>query len=105
MLTDRYQREIEYLRISVTDKCNMRCRYCMPEEGVEIKSHQQMLRWEEIHRMVKAFADLGVAKVRITGGEPLVRKGLTDFIAGLGSLGLEEISMHHQWGAPAGNGR
>lgn len=93
MLMDRYQRNIEYLRISVTDKCNMRCRYCMPEEGVEIKSHQQMLRWEEIHRMVKAFADLGVRKVRITGGEPLVRKGLTSFVAGLGSLGLEEISI------------
>jgi len=93
MLLDRQQRKIEYLRISVTDKCNLRCRYCMPEEGVDLKTHQQLLRWEEIHRMVKAFADLGVNKVRITGGEPLVRKGLTDFIAGLAQLGLEEISI------------
>ena len=67
-MIDPFGRSIHYARLSVTDLCNLRCRYCMPEEGVDLKSHQQMLRWEEIHRMVKAFADLGVNKVRITGG-------------------------------------
>ncbi|MDD4753194.1 MAG: GTP 3',8-cyclase MoaA [Desulfitobacteriaceae bacterium] len=93
MLTDRFHRKIEYLRISVTDKCNLRCRYCMPEEGVDIKSHEQLLRWEEIYRMVQAFTKEGISKVRITGGEPLVRKGLLNFIERLNNIGLQDISI------------
>lgn len=93
MLIDKYQRTINYLRISVTDKCNLRCRYCMPETGVEIKSHERILRWEEMLRMVMAFVEEGVDKVRITGGEPLVRKGLLHFIRDLSKLDLKEISI------------
>ncbi|MGI6631148.1 MAG: GTP 3',8-cyclase MoaA [Bacillota bacterium] len=93
MLVDKYQRRINYLRISVTDKCNLRCRYCMPETGVEIKSHDGILRWEELLRMVQAFKDEGVDRVRITGGEPLVRKGLLSFIQDMNMLGFEEISL------------
>jgi len=93
MLIDKYQRRINYLRISVTDKCNLRCRYCMPETGVEAKRHEMILRWEEIHRMVKAFCCYGIDRVRITGGEPLVRKGLLHFIEGLRDLGLNDISL------------
>ena len=93
MLVDKYQRPIYYLRISVTDKCNLRCRYCMPETGVKIKSHDRILRWEELFRMVQAFRDEGVDRVRITGGEPLVRKGLLSFIRDIKGLGLKEISI------------
>ncbi|MBM6723276.1 GTP 3',8-cyclase MoaA [Pseudoflavonifractor phocaeensis] len=69
-------RDIRYLRISVTDRCNLRCRYCMPEEGVEWMDHGSILTYEQIVRLVGLFAALGVEKVRLTGGEPLVRKGL-----------------------------
>ncbi|MGI6064923.1 MAG: GTP 3',8-cyclase MoaA [Bacillota bacterium] len=93
MLIDRFHRKIDYLRISVTDKCNLRCRYCMPEDGVDIKDHEQILRWEEIHRMVRTFTEEGISKVRITGGEPLVRKGLLHFIEKLKELSLQEISI------------
>lgn len=93
MLIDKYQRSINYLRISVTDKCNLRCRYCMPETGVDIKSHDRILRWEELLTMVNAFVEEGVDKVRITGGEPLVRKGLLHFVQDLNKLGLKEISI------------
>lgn len=93
MLTDKFHRKIDYLRISVTDKCNLRCRYCMPEEGVDLKSHQDILRWEEMQRMVQAFARLGIEKIRITGGEPLVRKGLLHFVDGLAPLKLRDISI------------
>jgi len=93
MLIDNYQRSINYLRISVTDKCNLRCRYCMPETGVDIKNHDHILRWEELLTMVSAFVEEGVDKVRITGGEPLVRKGLLQFVQDLSKLGLKEISI------------
>nr|WP_148137896.1 GTP 3',8-cyclase MoaA [Candidatus Formimonas warabiya] len=93
MLMDRYQRKINYLRISVTDKCNLRCRYCLPETGVDLKSHEHILRWEELHRMVKVFVEEGIDRVRITGGEPLVRKGLLHFIEKLSLLNLKEISI------------
>ena len=75
-MKDSYQREIDYLRISLTDLCNLRCRYCMPEEGVEKKRHCEMLTEDEIIAAVRAAASLGVTKVRVTGGEPLVKKNL-----------------------------
>jgi len=75
MLTDSYNRRLDYLRVSVTDKCNLRCVYCMPPGGLEFLSHDEVLRIEEFVRLIGVFARLGVRKVRFTGGEPLVRKG------------------------------
>jgi cyclic pyranopterin phosphate synthase len=79
-LSDSFQRPINYLRISVTDRCNLRCVYCMPEEGVALMSHYDILSYEEIFTVVRAAAELGVNKVRLTGGEPLVRAGLADLV-------------------------
>ena len=75
-MKDHLGREIDYLRISVTDRCNLRCIYCMPAEGVEWKSHNEMLRIEEIARVARIAAEEGIKKVRLTGGEPLVKKGI-----------------------------
>ena len=91
---DNYGRTIDYLRISVTDKCNLRCSYCMPEEGVCKKAHTQMLRNEEMLEIVKVAALEGVKKIRLTGGEPLVRKGIVDLIRGINEVvGIEDICM------------
>lgn len=89
MLLDPFRRKINYLRISVTDRCNLRCRYCMPEEGISIIPHEEILTYEEILRIVRVFAIEGISKVRLTGGEPLVRKGIVDFISRLSQI--EEI--------------
>jgi len=75
-LVDRFGRHHTYLRISVTDRCNLRCFYCMPQEGIEWKKKSELLTFEEILRITSVFADLGISKVRITGGEPLVRRNL-----------------------------
>ncbi|MGB9598213.1 MAG: radical SAM protein, partial [Candidatus Poribacteria bacterium] len=77
---DKYGREINYLRISVTDRCNLRCTYCMPAEGISLIDHQDILRYEEITRLVWLSYQLGFRKFRITGGEPLVRKGVPSLI-------------------------
>ena len=77
---DNLGRRIEYVRISVTDLCNLRCRYCMPEEGVPKLRHEDILSYEEILRLVRCFAKLGARKIRLTGGEPLVRAGILDLI-------------------------
>ncbi|MBK5247118.1 MAG: radical SAM protein, partial [Peptostreptococcaceae bacterium] len=77
-MKDQYGRTINYMRISVTDKCNNRCKYCMPPEGVEDLGHNTILKYEEIERIVKAAASLGITKYRLTGGEPLVRKGIVN---------------------------
>jgi len=82
-MTDGCGREITYLRLSVTDRCQLRCRYCMPEEGVEPLAHSDILSYEEMLRIARVMAGLGVKKVRVTGGEPLVRRGLPLLIAGL----------------------
>lgn len=94
-MKDRYGRKIEYLRVSVTDRCNLRCRYCMPEEGIiDKKSHYDMLTLEEIYDVVKACASLGINKVRITGGEPLTRKGITGLIEKISKIeGIKDIAM------------
>jgi len=73
---DAYGRSLKYLRVSVTDRCNLRCRYCMPAEGIEKIQHEEVLSLEEIETMVRTMAELGVEKVRLTGGEPLIRKAL-----------------------------
>ena len=89
MLLDPYKRKINYLRISVTDRCNLRCRYCMPEEGIPLIPHEEILTYEEMLRIVRVFATQGISKVRLTGGEPLVRKGIVEFISRLSQI--EEI--------------
>lgn len=93
-LIDSFQRRISYLRVSVTDRCNLRCQYCMPAEGVTPSHRQDLLSYEEIYRIVACFVRLGVSHVRLTGGEPLVRKDLVRLVSMLGNLpGLEDLSM------------
>lgn len=93
-MIDTYGRQIDYLRISVTDRCNLRCRYCMPAEGIEDQGHKQILSLEQIYRIIKAAGRSGISKVRITGGEPLVRKNITGFIKEISGLPeIEDISM------------
>ncbi|MGQ9684301.1 MAG: GTP 3',8-cyclase MoaA [Anaerolineae bacterium] len=91
---DAFGRPIEYLRISVTDRCNLRCVYCMPEEGVTPLHHQDILSFEEIARLARVVVGLGVRKLRLTGGEPLARKGVEHLVAMLGAIpGVEDLSM------------
>ena len=85
-MIDGNQRTIDYLRISVTDRCNLRCVYCMPAEGVEWLPHSAILRYEEILRLCHICAGLGVTKFKLTGGEPLVRKGLDRLVAGIKAI-------------------
>ena len=85
-LTDAYGRKIEYLRISLTDKCNLRCSYCMPSEGVKRLSHTDVLTLEEILRVSRVMTDMGVCRIRLTGGEPLVRNGIETLVQSLGEL-------------------
>lgn len=93
-MKDLFGREISYMRISVTDRCNLRCKYCMPEEGVENLGHDKILSFENIHRIVKAAAELGISKFRITGGEPLARKGIVNLVELLaGTEGVKELAM------------
>lgn len=80
MLTDTFNRKLDYLRVSVTDKCNLRCSYCIPPAGVEYLSHDNVLRNEEFLRFIELFVKLGVKKIRFTGGEPFVRKGFIDIL-------------------------
>jgi len=81
MLTDSFLRKHTYLRVSVTDRCNLRCRYCMPPEGVELVPHDEVLRNEEFINLIGIFLGMGVNKIRFTGGEPLVRKGFMDIVS------------------------
>ena len=93
-MIDRLGRNITYLRISVTDKCNLRCRYCMPEEGVCKKDHADMLTEEEIINAVEAAASLGITKVRITGGEPLVKKNILSICRRTAAVeGIKEVCL------------
>ena len=93
-MKDSLGRTIDYLRVSVTDRCNLRCRYCMPEEGVEWLPHEDILSYEDILRLAAIFARLGVEKVRLTGGEPLARKGLAALVAGLRAIdGIQEVAV------------
>ncbi len=90
-MLDSFGRSIDYLRISVTDRCNLRCVYCMPEEGVPLLRHDDILSYEEITEVAKTAARLGFSKIRLTGGEPLVRKGIASLVAML--AGIEGVAM------------
>ncbi len=93
-LVDSFGRRIEYLRVSVTDRCNYRCVYCMPAAGVPHGRHEEYLRHEETARLVRLFAELGVHKVRLTGGEPLVRRGIVDLAGLIGRIpGITDLSL------------
>jgi len=93
-LSDSFQRPINYLRISVTDRCNLRCIYCMPSDGIYLLSHRDILTYEEIYTIAKAAAELGINKVRISGGEPLVRSGLPKLIQMLAHIdAIDDISL------------
>jgi cyclic pyranopterin phosphate synthase len=93
-LLDTFGRIHDNLRISITDRCNVRCFYCMPEAGVKYMAHEEILRFEEIERFVRVAVSLGVTKVRITGGEPLVRKGLPVLIRMLSSIpGIRDLAL------------
>ncbi|WP_421918924.1 GTP 3',8-cyclase MoaA [Marinifilum sp.] len=93
-MLDNYKRNINYLRISVTDRCNLRCTYCMPEEGVDLIAHDEILSFEEILNFVKEAIASGITKVRLTGGEPLVRKGIVELVEKIANTaGIEELVM------------
>ncbi len=93
-LTDTFDRVHDNLRISITDRCNIRCFYCMPEEGVKFMPRQEILSFEEIERFVRVAVSLGVTKLRLTGGEPLVRKDLPELVARLNRIsGIRDLSL------------
>ncbi|HIT91001.1 MAG TPA: GTP 3',8-cyclase MoaA [Candidatus Merdenecus merdavium] len=93
-MKDQYGRNIDYIRVSVTDRCNLRCQYCMPAEGIEMASHDSILRYDEIIRICKILAELGVKKIKITGGEPLVRKDIIELIADIKKItGIEQVTI------------
>lgn len=94
MMYDPFKRAITYLRISVTDRCNLRCTYCMPEEGIPLVNHSEILSFDEIEDFTRFAVLRGINKVRITGGEPLVRKGITELVRRLASIeGIDDLSM------------
>jgi molybdenum cofactor biosynthesis protein A len=93
-LIDKYGRQLNYLRLSVTDRCNLRCYYCMPEEGMQFANRKDLLSIEEMYLLTSVFCSLGVSKIRITGGEPFVRAGIMPFLENISTLpGLDEITI------------
>ncbi|MCK4502068.1 MAG: radical SAM protein, partial [Desulfuromonadales bacterium] len=93
-LADNFGRKINYLRLSVTDRCNMRCTYCMPAEGIDKRNHAEILSYEQFLVIAEAAVSLGIEKIRVTGGEPLVRAGIVDFLAKLAKIsGLKQLVL------------
>lgn len=93
-MLDKFNRKIDYLRISVIDKCNLRCVYCMPEEGIESIPHEEILRYDEILRICNIVSELGIRKIKITGGEPLVRRDIVDLIRNIKNLdNIEQVTL------------
>ncbi|MCJ8210051.1 GTP 3',8-cyclase MoaA [Mucilaginibacter sp. RS28] len=94
LLVDQYGRQLNYLRLSVTDRCNFRCYYCMPEEGINFASRTELLSFDELYTLSSLFCNLGVDKIRITGGEPFIRVGIDDFLYRLSAIpALKEITV------------
>lgn len=94
MLIDNHNRQINYVRLAVTDRCNLRCFYCMPEEGIEYVKRSELLSYEEMELLVRLLASQGINKVRITGGEPFLRKGMFEFLETLSNIeGLDSIHI------------
>ncbi|PLX06468.1 MAG: radical SAM protein [Marinilabiliales bacterium] len=93
-MLDKFNRKITYLRVSVTDRCNLRCEYCMPAEGIKLIAHKDILSFDEIVNVCRTAAYHGVNKIRITGGEPLVRKGIVDLVRSISAIeGVDDIGM------------
>lgn len=93
-MLDPFKRNISYLRISVTDRCNLRCVYCMPEEGIKLIKHSDILSFDEIIEVVKSAVNFGITKIRITGGEPLVRKGIVDLVSKISNIAqITDLAM------------
>ena len=93
-MRDHFGRKVNYMRISITDLCNLRCVYCMPEEGVPKRRHATNLSFEEIEALVRAGVDMGIDKIRLTGGEPLVRAGVLDLVKKIGAIpGIKDFAM------------
>ena len=92
-LLDNHGRELTYLRLAVTDRCNLRCTYCMPAEGITYMPERELMSWEEMFRLTRILHEMGIKKVRITGGEPFVRNGLLDFLTNLAGLKDLEICL------------
>jgi len=93
-MLDQYKREINYLRISVTDRCNLRCTYCMPAEGIQLMQHDDIMTFEEICDVVREGVSQGINKIRLTGGEPLVRKGIVELVSKISKIdGVEDLAM------------
>lgn len=93
-MIDGFGRNIDYIRISVTDRCNLRCVYCMPAGGVASVPHEEILSFDEILRSVRIFADFGIQKIKLTGGEPLVRKGIVSLVRQLKQIpGIEQVTI------------
>ena len=93
-MLDIYNRKIDYIRISITDRCNLRCVYCMPEQGIQLVEHDDILSYEEIVRLCKLFAKIGISKVKITGGEPLVRKDAHKLIKTIKEIdGIDNVTL------------
>lgn len=93
-MKDRFGRKIDYIRLSLTDRCNLRCTYCMPEEGVDLMDHDDIMTYEELLKLCRVLISMGIVNFKLTGGEPLVRKGLVDFVRDLKNLeGCQEVTL------------
>ena len=90
-ISDSFNSKIDYLRLSVTDRCNLRCKYCMPGEGIRLAGREELLTYEEILKAVKILGELGIRKLRLTGGEPLLRDDILDLVSGLSKLRILKI--------------
>src|SRR5210317_1418063 len=93
-LRDKFGRKISYLRLAVTDRCNLRCQYCMPAKGIDIVNRKELLSYKEMYRVTRVLSELGVDKIRLTGGEPFVRKDFVNFLESLSfNKNLKEINI------------
>jgi len=97
LLIDSYGRRIKSMRISITDKCNFRCTYCMPAEGLPWLKKAEILSYEELERIARVAVSIGIEQIRLTGGEPLVRRDVPDFIRQLRKIGIAQPEPDHQW--------